>query len=206
MSETKEKLDLYLKMNSIHYYQSVESDHVFVYNTSNTIESNAGKRSVVVIPLDDKRSVRVPATALPIDLTEQAPKEDFMASGYFRDTLQTGYIKICPDEEAFEILSKPENQRELMNLRKIKSENLDTLFNRSQISVRNAVEAAPQVDSLASDIDLTVLEALNRQDIDDAERLTIVKNVAESLTAKDWKYIYENGTEELKNFASSKLA
>lgn len=202
--QVKDLSDFYLKTNSIHYYDKAETQSIFVRNLSDKKPENNKKKTIIIIPLDGKKAVKVLNTKLPIDLTEQAPKEDILNSQSFRDALTNGYIELVSEEEAYKILTSPEAQREKEALFKNSANTLDSLFNRKKIDVVDANVEAPHIENL--DIDITVLEALSREDLPDPERYNIIKNIEDSLAKKDWEYIYEHGTEELKSLALTKMA
>ena len=154
--------------------------------------------------MNERKAIQIPATTLPIDLTEQAPKEDLVKNSFFMDVLKSKLVTICPDEKAFTILSTPEAQFERDKLSISTRESLDELYKRGKIEVLDSSVEAPKVEGL--DVDLTVLEAMNREDIQPAERFSIIKNIEASLEQKDWEYIYEHSSDDLKAFAASKLA
>lgn len=197
-------LEYFRQANSIHYYLESTSAHVFVYNNSDKDPSNNKKKTVIIIPMNERKAIQIPATTLPIDLTEQAPKEDLVKNSFFMDVLKSKLVTICPDEEAFKILSTPEAQFERDKLSISTRESLDELYKREKIEVLDSSVEAPKVEGL--DVDLTVLEAMNREDIQPAERFSIIKNIEASLEQKDWEYIYEHSSDDLKAFAASKLA
>lgn len=195
-------LDYYLKANSIHYYTNSPSEHVFVINESDKFEQNNSKKAIILIPLNERTTIQIPATSLPVDLTEQAPKEDLLKSSHFMYVLSKHFVKICPDDKAFEILSTPAAQKELERRFDVPKESLDSLFDRTKIKVADGAITKQVQDP---EINLTVLECLNREDIQANERYTVIKNMENILTKKDWQYIYDHGDEELKTLAADKL-
>lgn len=197
-------LESFRLSNNIHYYLESKSNHVFVYNNTDSDPANNKKKTNIIIPMDERRAIQIPATTLPIDLTEQAPKDELVKSSYFMDVLRNRLILICPDEEALKILSTPEARSERDRLFVNQKESLDDIFNRQKIEVKEDNIAVPKVEGL--DVDLNVMEAMNREDIQPAERFSIIKNIENSLEQKDWQYIFEHSTDELKAYASKKLA
>lgn len=199
MTNTKQQ-EYYLKSNSIHYFDN-DSKHMFVYNTSENYASFKGKKSVLLIPVNEKKTIKIPATKLPFDLTEYASKEDLVSNTYFMTLLNKKFLTICPDEEAFDKLSM--NIENKVVEEESTSSSLDELFSRAPVEVKDSHIEAPAVESL--DIDLTVLECINREDLNDTERLQIIKNTEDTLSKKDWEYILENGSTDLKAYATEKL-
>lgn len=196
-------LDNLKALNSIHYYLNSESAHVFVYNNSDKDPANNKKRTVLVIPMDERRAIQIPATPYPVDLSEQAPKEELVKNPFFMNILSKRLITICDDKEAFEVLSTPQAQSEIAKLNSNSKLSLDEVFNRPKIEVSASNVEAPKIENL--DVDLTVMEAMNREDIQEAEQFGIIKNIEGSLERKDWEYIYEHGSEELKALAAKHL-
>lgn len=193
-----------LELNSIHYYRNSKSDHVFVYNNYATA-SGTDKPAVIIIPLNDGGALKVPITKLPIDLSEQAPKSEIINSKLFMEMLLKKYLKICPDTEALKVRSDPKAIQELNRLTDSTVTNLDEMFNRESIEVKD-VKIPTQSKADALDINLTVMEVLAREDIHDDEKISTIENIADTLTSKDWQYIFDNSTNELKNVALKHLS
>ncbi len=200
--ETSERLKVYKENNSIHYYIDNNSEHVFVKNATELKPENNGKRTMLLLPVDENTIIKVPATSLPIDLTEQVDKQELINAPYFRKCLSEKYLIIVDDDQAFKILATPEAKKEKEKLLKASGESLNDLFGRDEITVKDDTITKEQQ---LPDINLTVMECLNREDIEDSERFMVIKNMENTLNEKDWNYIYEHGDEDLKNLAASKL-
>lgn len=197
----KKQIEYYLKSNSIHYFDN-DSKHMFVYNTSENNKDYKGKKSVLLIPVNDKKVISIPATKLPFDLSEHASKEELISNTSLMTLLNKKFLTICSEEEAFKILFDRDTTEELTA--ETSGTSLDKLFDRAPIEVKDSHIEAPNIETL--NVDLTVLECINRPDIDDAERLQIIKNIEDSLTQVDWEYIFNNGSADLKAYATEKIA
>lgn len=202
---TAERLATYLASNSIHYFLGSESDHIFVTNNSDVIE-NSKRKSAISMPVDGDRCLRVPATALPIDLTNQATFEEIVTNSSFRDMLLKKYLLICPAEKAFELLATPE-AKELQESMNKTEMTLDALLGREKIEVEDRASAQALAERDLVDIDMTVQECMLNENYSNADRLSILRNAENTLTEKDWKYVFEKASEgEVKQFALSKLS
>lgn len=203
VEQNSEKLTYFRNTNSIHYYSSVESNHVFVYNNTEKNPGNGGKKSVVILPVAEHCTVKVPATKLPIDLTEMAPKETLLKSQMFMDTLAKGLLLICSEEEAFKILSAPDTQKELALLKENKIPTLNDMFSRPEVTIRDE-NLLQQQSTDTADVNLTVMECISREDISDDEKFITIKNIEDTLTKKDWDFVFSNSKDELKEYALKK--
>lgn len=198
----KQRLAQYLASNSIHYYKNDGSEHVFVYNEIDKYFPDK-RKSVIIIPINEQEAIRVPITRLPIDLTEQATKDEILSNRQFMEMLSKRFLRICPEEEAFKARSTKEAMQELSKLAETKVVNLDEMFARNEVDVLDTQEVSQAAEKL--EVNLTVMEVLAREDIPEEEKLSTLKNLEDTLTQKDWQYVYDNGTEELKTYALEKL-
>jgi len=205
----KEKLDYLIKLNSIHYYKN-NGDHVYVYN--NTQELDASKRQLnIIIPMKDKDAppLKIFITKLPIDLTEQAVKEDIINNPFFMQQLKCRNILICSDEEAEAKLSTQEAINEITNYKKNASILAnDVAFNKDTIEIKDEgnllATNADEATELESKVNLTVLDTLSREELTDNEKISIISSV-DKLTTDDLKYIIDNATSDaVRDFALSK--
>lgn len=204
LSKKEQELKRDLQLNSIHYYRNNGSDHVFVYNDSSK-HSPQGTSSIVIIPLNENSTLRIPNTRLPIDLTEQAPKEEVINNKLFMDLIFKKILRICSDEEAFDVRSDPAAIAELNKLAEGNvNQNLDKMYDRKEIEVKEG-DLVDSTTPAKLEVNLTVMEILAREDISQDEKISTVKNLASTLTEKDWKYIFENSQDDLKDLALENL-
>lgn len=202
--EMNRKLKLFLESNSIHYYYNDNSEHVFVYNNTDKTSQNH-KLSYILLPLDDKRTIRIENRKIPMDLTEQATKEEIINNSIFMDLLSSRQILICPEKEAFEVRSTEFAKKELAAMRENTAPTLDELFGRKDIEVLEEKTVSSEMQPV--EVNLTVLECMNREDMSQEERYSTIRNNAESLNKTDWKYIYDNAGADtsLKEYALTHL-
>lgn len=201
---TPERLQNYLKLNSIHYYMESGSKHMFVYNNSYGYAKKDKELCAVVIPVGDSFTCKIPATKLPVDLTEQVPFDKLIESSHIRQYLQKQLLKICPEDEALKKLNTQEAEIEMKKLRETMPD-LSSMYKQENIEVLDSkVTASKSPEAL--DIDLTVMETLNQVDFSDDEKYITIRNIEDRLQKKDWQFILENSdNEKLKELATSHL-
>ena len=208
----KEKQDYLIKMNSVHYYKN-NGDHVYVYN--NTHEFDSSKRQAnIIIPMKDKEAppLKIFITKLPIDLTEQAVKDDIINNPYFMQQLKCRNILICPDEEAEAKLSTTEAINEITNYKKNAAALAnDAAFNRNNVELKDeanylTTDVSDSANEVENRVNLTVLDTLSRDEISDNEKISIFNSIDE-LTSEDLKYIIDNAKSEVvRDFALNKTS
>lgn len=201
MADNK-RLETYLNTNSIHYFMESGTKHMFVLNNSYEYSTKKNELCSIILPVDDNLICKIPASKLPFDLTEQAPFDKLIESHWIRSYLSKRLILICPEDKAFEVLEKPESQKEMAKLRETISD-LSEMYKQEEITVQDAPMVTNQPEAL--EVDLTVLEVLNKTDLTEDEKYVAIKNIEDRLQPKDWQYVYENGEEKLKELATSKL-
>lgn len=207
MLDKAQELDQLLKYNSIHYYLKCDSDHVFVYNTSDKLDPKYKKRSALIIPISPDKIVRVAAMKAPQDLTEQAVKEEIIKSQNFMDALRQRLITICPDEEAYEKRASADALKEIERYETSKGvSSLDDILDRKAIEVVDVTEKQRNEETtIEVGVNPTVMDCLVRDDATEEDKLLIIKEMADTLERKDWQYIFDNAEGEIKNFALTKL-
>lgn len=195
-----DNLERYLKDNSIHYVMESGTKHFFVTNnTKGTVSESACD---VIIPLDGNFVCRVPATKLPVDLTDQVPMEKLLESSHLRTCLSKRYILLCPEEEAFQKLDTKEARIEMQKLR-LNTVNLDEMYKNTDIEILEAKKT--ETENKAITVNLKLMEVLHAEDFSDEEKLVTVQNMEDELKAADWEYCLEHGTEDIKQLASKHL-
>lgn len=195
-------------MNSVHYYLNSKSEHIFVRNNTDKFDPSYKKRFIVNIPITPDKTIRVAAMKAPQDLTEQATKEEIIKSQSFMDCLRKRYLLICTDEEAYQERLTEEAQREISKYEATAtSPSLDEILDRKEIKVVNIVDQQEKEESARSvgGINPSVMDCLVRDDITNEEKVMVIKEMSEILERKDWQYIFDNATGELKDLALSKL-
>ena len=207
MLSKEQELKQLLDYNSVHYYLKNDSDHVFVYNTSDKLDPKYKKRSVLIIPITADKIVKVAEIKAPQDLTEQAIKKEIIESQAFMDALRKRWITICPDEEAYEKRATAEAAAEIERYEANKGSNtLDTILDRREIKIVDMTEQqAKEETTISIGVNPTIMDCLVRDDITTEDKLLIIQEMADTLERKDWQYIFDNSEGDIKNLALTKL-
>lgn len=150
----KSLLQMYLKQNSIQYYNLAEENGVYVYNTVKNEET--GKPVGVLLTIGEG-TVSIPATVAPIDLCKYASKADILSSKSFITALNKGILAIVSEQEAIKVLSTDDMIREMKRITKMEAAEL----NKTDSPVEVAKDVAEVTKSIAS-ASLEVVEAIDR--------------------------------------------
>jgi len=143
----------------------------------------AGDIILTVYRRDGKPSaIIVPKTHIPIRITDFAPADMIKDSTDFRRVIASGILAIIPEKEAIEELSTPEGMEELERLRK-------EIF--KGMSVEKGVETTPidVISRLDDKVSIKVKDIMMRSDIQDQERLRLLRIEQSSLGIDDYKFI-----------------
>lgn len=89
---------------------------LFVLNNSERAVGQGGDVFVTINQNGQNRSLMVPLTWLPLEVTRRIPRKYLLDSSYFLDALAKGLLIAIPAEEAQSILSRPEAAREQARL------------------------------------------------------------------------------------------
>jgi len=92
------------------------SGPVYVLNNSERAVGQGGDVFVTINQNGQNRSLMVPLTWLPLEVTRRIPRKYLLDSSYFLDALAKGLLIAIPAEEAQAILSRPEAVREQARL------------------------------------------------------------------------------------------
>jgi hypothetical protein len=170
-----------------------KSGHCYVINTSDFPDSRGkGRRDKgqVIIPIVSSRNQQekliVFNSWVPQDLCEQMPFEEFVNSTGFRTSISTGVLKYVDDEEAEKLL----NSRDAVDeVNRLKFE-----YSRAISGARELEEEVTNTNEVV--YNPIVFEAIDRDDLEPAQRFSILKNNEGRLSADDWKYIMEKSTDD----------
>ena len=212
MTNEKNRLAVYKETNSIHYYKNDNSEHLFVYNNSAKNSASGRLMQILISGKGNSNSVHliIPATKLPVDLTEYANKGDILNCSGFMNALATKQLLICPEAEAFEKLESPQAKIEKDRLAKTKeSLDISKLYNRNEISVAGDINEDQSISSSneLENIDLKIVETVGSPDYSSDEKLAIIQDSEDNLKNADWQYILDNSTDEsIKEYAMLKLS
>lgn len=123
---------------------------------------------------DDK--VEIPVTSIPVNLTDQVPKRQLLASGNFRKAISRQFLRLISEEEAETLLSQPAAQKELNRLQ---SETDAFTSGVPTVTFTNTDNIRPRIQSLTAlmeegveDEVIHTLNAIGELNKDEADYLT----------------------------------
>lgn len=185
---------------------AVRNARLFVLNTSDlpnpvTKKSMRPKGSVIiriVTANGREETVVVPNTWIPWELTARLPLKDLLDSSDLRREINNGALQILTEADAEELLSSSDAQEENNRVYMIVNRLFDEQPNFS----------APEMSSGAPEdgISPIVVETMNREDIDDANRYQTLRNNINQLTEADFKYVLSVSRDErITKLASERI-
>lgn len=179
--------------------QSNESS-VWVLNTSGANGSSKGIINITITEGNGRATVvRVPVTAIPVDLTTQATKNALMMSPDFRRLVASGIVRLISDENAMKMLDNDTaraEQRRLLNIdlqHEIQSDNLPSEVQSMQ------AEAQGNIGGFA-------LNIAHTSEGDEEAICANLRNNADSLSPEELQYIVNTSTMHKVKMAAAELA
>jgi len=177
--------------------QNIQSPHVYVLNMGVKLYQ---KKTDYMVPLDigpnEKKSITIPSTWIPIDLGEIIDKELLISNFHFRQLINNGHLKLLRDEEAEAMLDSDEAKEELT---RIQAERLahdvamPSPSEQVEIDAKNrpgAKLAVGEVDPDGDDnVNPMVFDIMSRDDLTDSSRQSQLRTLADSMTANDWAFV-----------------
>lgn len=165
--------------------EKADSSQLFVLNKSNP---RGNVNFVVVDAAQQKISVQVPVTFIPVDLSIFATKNDILRNPNFRRLIARGFVHIVSTDSAEEFLQDPRAQKEHNRIFDVLNEDNDLDF---QAPVEESVNAAPpesktEVSQFVQNILLRVAE----EDTDDL--ITELETKLDTMSAADVQYLMDN--------------
>lgn len=146
--------------------------------------------------------VAVPMTLIPVDLSEDGPKEDILNASEFRRMVSIGILELLTVDEAERLLSTPEAIEERARLtanklRRIRAsrptsgaDHPDDMNFKAMLPPGTLQAAQPgDYDQTTAGVSLTVIDALNLTDVSEGQRLALLRNLVPTFTEEDRRYI-----------------
>ena len=157
----------------------IDDTQLFVLNTSSRVMPDKKRTDVLVDVMSggEPSLVIVKDTWLPIDVTENVPREDALKSPVFRKAVQRGMLQIISTEEAEKMLATE-----------------DAIDERQRLSLRNSQEVVESAETINDEsnpelkVSPQVVELMNRT-MTPRDRLASLKNMQDHLTKEDLHYI-----------------
>jgi len=163
--------------------ENTKSSTVFVLNRTDpigtvcmTIKSQDGEVS----------SLRVPRTWIPVEVSEQVDKNTLLKSHSFRQAIFNGTLDLIADADAEEVLSSAEGKAEYKSMR----ERMRTMSTHGNTQPRDLQDETEQEAVISPQ----VLEIMERENVTDAERYSVIRTIEAQLTEEDLTYIIKKAT------------
>lgn len=187
--------------------RSNEKDgRVFALNSSDL----AGRRDKGAVNIgitmrnSETRNVLLPNTWIPIDLSQQMPKDELLNSPAFLTNVMRGIIMLVDSDTAEKLLSDPDNMAEQTRLfeeqMSLLSPEMDIDKQLEANRNRRRAQAEPDDDDEGSPaldgVSAKIQEAVGRSDLTPQQRYAVVKNAESTITVTDLKYIMNNSEDQ----------
>lgn len=175
-----------LERQTVNQAEKADSSQIFVLNKSNP---RGNVNFVVVDNAQQKISVQVPVTFVPVDLSVFSTKEDVLRNPNFRRLIARGFLHIISTESAEEFLKDERAAKEHNRIFDVLQEDVDLEF---QAPVEDQINAAPpetkdaQVNQFVQNI---LLRAASENDDD---LITELESKLDTLTLTDVNYLMDN--------------
>lgn len=185
--------------------RQVNDGRVYVINASD-LEGKRAKGAVnigVTMRNGETRNVVVPSTWIPIDLSQQMPREELLQSPSFLTNVMRRVILLVDLNTAEEMLSDSANADEQS---RIYSEQMalfdpeamlrDPGIPQNQQNARVAEDEDDDGNPTVEGVTARVQEAVGRDDLTAQQRFAIVRNMGETITSKDLQFILQNSDDQ----------
>lgn len=153
---------------------------LWVVNRSDEVLADK-KRGVVNLEIkageDEPVHIVVPNTWVPINLAAYTERANIVKSTKFLHAVREGYLGIITDEEADVLMQSPDAQAEMTKY--------SALGRQRMMADANGKRA---VGEDTTNVEVWVIEAVNRQDLSDADRKGVFLNGVRSLKREDCEY------------------
>lgn len=166
------------------------STALYVMNNTGMLDAK-NQRSDIIIGISNSKGVETPVvikdTWMPVNLAVQAQRKDILSDTMFMRALEANIIRILSTTYAEKELLKPDI-----------SDEIQRLHLRDTQEILTATEN-PEAPATSTGVSMHIVEIFNRI-MSPRERLSILKNLSETLTDADLHYIIIkcNNTTEAK--------
>lgn len=174
-----------LERQNVAQAEKADSSQIFVLNKSNP---RGNVNFVVVDSGQQKISVQVPVTFIPVDLSTFATKQDVLRNPNFRRLVARGFIHIISSDSAEKFLEDPRAEREYNRIFDVLSEDNDLSF---QAPVEESVNAAPPESK--TDVSQFVQNILLRASEEAVDDLIVeLETKLDTMSTADVQYLMDN--------------
>lgn len=116
-----------------------EKGPIWVINRSRELYDFPADLYLTVVYKDERRPITIPATWLPIQITEQVPRKYILDSPYFSESIQKNLLGVISEADAAALLRRPGVQQEKKRLR----------------DIQEAVRVANQAKGISTNVSVT---------------------------------------------------
>lgn len=172
-----------------------DSSQIFVLNKSNP---RGNVNFVVVDAGQQKISVQVPVTFIPVDLSTFATKQDVLRNPNFRRLVAKGFVHIISTDSAEKFLEDPRALKEHNRIFDVLNEDND--LSNFQAPISESVNAAPpEAKTQVSQFVQNILLRASSENIDDL--VVELETKLDTMSVTDVQYLMDNTSNaELKNW------
>jgi hypothetical protein len=198
-SQSNDPRDVRLTITQL---ENLGEDRIFVINE---FVSNDGKMGDILIPMSHSEgqglAIRIPMTWIPVEVTQQIPKEPLLKNVIFRQQLQRRHIRAIPVEVAEAILEDERAQDELARIETNRqqvtalamSDNDAVLLDEPKLKEG----AKGEYDPAYQGINPVIVELFKRTDVSDSERYSAVRTTLATLKLADLNFIAKNSDDPM---------
>jgi hypothetical protein len=188
--------------------RSTPNDPLFVINRSDQHASGVrGDFHITVSHEGEQVTIRLPATHIPIDLSEQCVKASIVSSPNFLSAVRNGYIEIIPTEDAEEILSTKDAQQEqkfiqsqVAHRREVGDSILDGAEQPVEIEDEEDEVVKNNVNERRRGPSVAVVEIVGDEKSSSNDKVRSLRNIQKKLSDVDKRYLMANGDKVIKDF------
>lgn len=188
-----------LERQTVNQAEKADSSQLFVLNKSNP---RGNVNFVVVDNGQQKISVQVPVTFVPIDLSVFATKEDVLRNPNFRRLVARGFLHIVSTDSAEEFLQDERAQKEHNRIFDVLQDDNDLDFNAPVEEQVNA--APPKAEDQVSQFVQNIL--LRAADENVSDLITELEAKLDTMSTSDVQYLMDNtSSADLKSWCAEAM-
>lgn len=191
-----------------------ELEDVWVMNRTGRGGKLAGNLAITVTANGTQQSLVIPATWIPLNLSEEIGTEFIIKEPNFRRELQIGRLTLHDSAECKEFMKDPDAQQEYMRIREMQSDVENTINSSIEVFserltqsdqptmeiASNRIQSEEQAQSANAPGSVGVLtlvvQTLNDDDTTDAQKMNTLRTNQDQLSDVDLKYIVKKSSNQ----------
>lgn len=189
------------KKLSINELRKIQNDQsLYVINLSSIREGKGAMGGDINIPVrtanGETINVIIPKTYIPIDISHQAPREEIIRSNSFMAMINRGWIEAVNTEWAEKEYEKDEVREEY---------DLKVANRISNVPMEDITDKDIE-DDAATNINAVAVSIVEREDIEEREKISIFRNNQNLFNVGDLNYIItKTDSDVIKQLAAEKI-